>query len=157
MEKKYFAVTTKCGHVGKGKFIIKTFAVVASDGKDAAEIARWLPRVKHHNKECILDVKKISEEMFQVLLEENSKDLYFQCRNVQEQKEKCPEIYEDVQNLYSKSKDYKFKTFIFLTVQIFALLRTGFVCGPNASVVSGTPPVSSGVPSQSYKSEYILP
>lgn len=106
MEKKYFAVTTKCGHVGKGKFIIKTFAIVASDGKDAAEIARWLPRVKHHNKECILDVKKISEEMFQVLLEENSKDLYFQCRNVQEQKEKCPEIYEDVQNLYSKSKDY---------------------------------------------------
>ena len=50
-----------------------------------------------------------------------------------------------------------YETFIFLTVQIFALLRTGFVCGPNASVVSGTPPVSSGVPSQSYKSGYILP
>lgn len=106
MEKKYFAVTTKCGHVGKGKFIIKTFAVMAEDGKEAAEIARWLPRVKHHNKECILDVKKISEDMYQALLEENSKDLYFQCHSVQEQKEKCPEVYEETQELYSKEKDY---------------------------------------------------
>ena len=37
MENKYYAVTTKCGHVGKGKFYIVTFAVKALTKKEAAE------------------------------------------------------------------------------------------------------------------------
>ena len=40
MENKYYAVTTKCGHVGKGKFYIVTFAIKAFTKKEAAEKGR---------------------------------------------------------------------------------------------------------------------
>ncbi len=111
MTKNYYAVTAKCGHVGRGKYVIKTFAVKAEDGKEAAKQGRMIPRVKHDNKHCILDVKKITEEQFILLIEENNKDQYFKCSNVQEQRKKCPEIYDEVFYLYGKKelKDRKDK------------------------------------------------
>ena len=97
--KKYYAVTTKCGHVGKGKFINVTFAISAEDGKEAAEIGRWLPRVKHHYKYCITDVKCISYDDYLELCEENNNNPYLKCKNVQEQNETCPNIYDNVETL----------------------------------------------------------
>lgn len=102
MTKNYYAVTVKCGHVGQGKFIIKTFAVIAESGKDAARLGREIPRVKRHNKHCILDVKKISYEAFVSLNKENHKDPYLHCKNKQEQNILCPNITEDVHELYPK-------------------------------------------------------
>ena len=106
MTNNYFAVTTKCGHVGRGKYIIKTFAVEAANGKEAAKLGRWMPRVKHHNKLCILDVKKITYEVYLDLLKVNKDDPYMQCHNIQEQNKKCPEIYDEVYDLYPVEKDY---------------------------------------------------
>ena len=111
MTKNYYAVTAKCGHVGRGKYVIKTFAVKAEDGKEAARIGRMIPRVKHHNKHCILDVTKITKEQFNALIEHNNNDQYLHCSNVQEQRKKCPEIYDEIFYLYGKKelKDRKDK------------------------------------------------
>ena len=84
--KKYYAVECKCGHTGSKKtYIPIKFAVVASSGKEAAEKGRWIPRCKHHHKECILGVEEISKEEYLLLLNQNSKDPYLHCTSIQEQ------------------------------------------------------------------------
>ncbi len=89
---KYYAVTTMCGHVGRNCYVEKTFPIMAANGKEAAEIGRWIPRVKHHNKHAILDVKEITENEFGELQEANNEDPYFFCKNKQEQKLYCDDL-----------------------------------------------------------------
>lgn len=81
----YYAVKCKCGHVGKNNCIIITFPVVAESGKDAAKIARMIPRCKHHHKDCIREVTKIDYEEYLRIKEVNNNDLYLQCKCIQEQ------------------------------------------------------------------------
>ena len=69
--KKYFAVTTKCGHVGRKYYLPVTFPVVAESGKEAARLGRDIPRVKHTHKDAILDVREISYEEYLILENEN--------------------------------------------------------------------------------------
>ena len=88
---RLYQVSAKCGHVGRNYFVVKNFPVKAQDGKEAAKIVRNFPRVKHHQKDAILDVIEISAEEFEFLLEHNGTDPYFQCTNVQEQR-----MYEEV-------------------------------------------------------------
>lgn len=84
---KYFSVTCKCGHVGgKKKFIPIKFPVKAESKKKAAEAARNIPRVKHHQA-CILDVREISYSDYLNLIEENNKDPYLKIKNKKEQKQ----------------------------------------------------------------------
>lgn len=83
---KFFKVTTKCGHVGIHNYILIAFPVKAECGKDAAAIARYLPRVKHNRKDAIVSVEEISQQEFDELENELSKDPYLHCSNVQEQK-----------------------------------------------------------------------
>lgn len=102
MEKKYYAVETKCGHVGRGKYTIITFAISAENGKEAAKIGRWMPRVKHHHKFCILSVKEITYDEYLVLFEENKNNPYLQCESIQDQNAMCPNIYFEIYDLYNK-------------------------------------------------------
>lgn len=81
----YFEVIAKCGHVGKRFYIPIKFAVAAENSKEAAKIARSIPRVKHDHKDAILSVKKISYQEYVQLEEENDKDLYLKCHSKQEQ------------------------------------------------------------------------
>ena len=97
MTNKYFAVTVKFGHVGQHKFIIKTVPVAAESGKEAAYKARWMPRVKHHDKHAIINVKEIDLETYLILMIEKSTDPYFQCKSIQEQRTECADIEADVQ------------------------------------------------------------
>ena len=99
-EVKYYAVTAKCGHVGKGKYIEVTFAIEATSGKEAARIGRMMPRVKHDHPQAIISVEKISFEEFVELANENAENPYLQCKNKQEQKATCPELYKEVKELY---------------------------------------------------------
>ena len=55
MKSKFFRVTCKCGHVGRQFFVRVDFPVNADSGKEAAEIARFIPRVKHDHKDAILN------------------------------------------------------------------------------------------------------
>ena len=85
MESRYFKVTCKCGHVGRGYFIRIDFPVMAGSGKEAAAIAREIPRVKHHHKDAILACTEITPDEFEALREKNKYDPYLRCENPQEQ------------------------------------------------------------------------
>ena len=91
---KHYAVTAQFGHVGRGKYLPKTIAILAESGEEAAEKVRWMPRVKHHRKDAILDVRKITEEEYQELKEENRNDPYFKVSSKQEQEELCSGLME---------------------------------------------------------------
>ena len=69
MKNKFYAVVTKCGHVGRNNYREVTFPINAKSGKEAAEIARWLPRVKHHKKDAIVRVFEIDYEKYKELRE----------------------------------------------------------------------------------------
>ena len=88
---RLYQVSAKCGHVGRSNFVVKEFPVKANDGREAAKLVRNFPRVKHHQKDAILDVFEISVEEFESLRERNSNDPYFQCTNVPEQR-----MYEEI-------------------------------------------------------------
>ena len=107
-----FEVCAKCGHVGKNHYVEKIFAIRANTGKEAAEIARTLPRVKHHHRDAIRYVEKIEENRYLEIREMNSDDIYFQCKNIQEQRALCDiEIFEETQNSdYTKKEEGTHKT-----------------------------------------------
>ena len=65
--KKYYAVCCKCGHVRPTRYVEITFAIIADNGKEAAERARRIARVKHNKKYAILSCKEISKEEFDAL------------------------------------------------------------------------------------------
>lgn len=85
MENKYFKVTCKCGHVGRDHFVRISFPIIAQTAKDAAAVARYIPRVKHDHKDAILDCVEIDEEEFRSICELNNQDPYLRCSNAQEQ------------------------------------------------------------------------
>ncbi len=86
---KMYEVGAKCGHVGKNYYIEKAFAVKAETAKDAAEIARWIPRVKHHQSDAILYVTEIDVDRYQEIRRINEEDAYLNCSNIQEQRRNC--------------------------------------------------------------------
>lgn len=93
---EHYAVTAQFGHVGRGKYIPKTIPVYAKNGREAAEKVRWMPRVKHHRKDAIIEVRKISEEEYLELKEINKNDPYFKVGSKQEQEKLCFNIEEAV-------------------------------------------------------------
>lgn len=95
-EEKFYAVEAKCGHVGRHCCIVITFAVKARSGKEAAKIAREFPRVKHDHKDAIVSVTRISEEEYLSLIDKNSNDEYLHCGNIQEQRERCSDLYDRI-------------------------------------------------------------
>lgn len=119
MKTNYYAVTAMCGHVGRNNYIAITFPINAEDGKEAAEIARWIPRVKHHVKEAILDVRKINFEEYQKLSKINNSDYYLKACSRQEQNLYCDDIeertvrgYRSINNKFQNREDrisYKLK------------------------------------------------
>lgn len=105
MENKYYAVTTKCGHVGRGKYTKITFPIIASCGREAATIARHMPRVKHDLKYAIIDCFEVSYDEYLNLKEINSNNPYLQCKNVQEQNLLCEYLYLSVYSLYEEGNN----------------------------------------------------
>lgn len=95
METNYYLVKAMCGHVGARAYIPIIFPVAAKSGAEAAKIARWIPRVKHHYKNAILDVKKVTFEEYEEQMRVNSNDAYLNwnghnCNNT--------EYYSDIEN-----------------------------------------------------------
>ena len=82
----YYEVITKCGHVGKGKYIEVSFPVIAQSKKEAARIARNIPRVKHDHKDAIREVKEITKERFDEIERLNNMDEYLRCSSIQDQR-----------------------------------------------------------------------
>ena len=84
--KKYYEVECKCGHTGSRKYYIPIkFAVIASDGREAAQKGRMIPRCKHNHKDCVLNVREISFNEYQELINTNKDDPFLNCHSIQEQ------------------------------------------------------------------------
>ena len=81
MATKFFAVTAKCGHVGRHKYYEGTFYERAFDAKAAAAIVRNRPRVKHDHKEAILSIAEISYDEFKAGQEEFDNNPYHKCES----------------------------------------------------------------------------
>lgn len=82
---QFYAVVAKCGHVGRHFYAEKTFAIQAESGRDAAKIVRAFPRVKHHHKDAIISVEKISRERYGEIKNQNHADPFFRCKCIQDQ------------------------------------------------------------------------
>lgn len=113
---KMFEVVCKCGHVGKSHYIPVAFAVKAANGKEAARIARFFPRVKHDHKDAILSVREIDYAKFLSITEDLEYDPYMHCSNIQEQN--CIDLTERLiaeksTRVYSKYEVREGKTFYF--------------------------------------------
>lgn len=85
----YYEVVCRCGHVGNGNYVLKSFAVYGESRKEAARTARYIPRVKHDNKHVIEDVIEVDKYRFQELILLNNMDPYFRCRNKRQQRAIC--------------------------------------------------------------------
>lgn len=88
----YYLVLTKCGHVSRRFYMPIWFPVEAENGKEAARIARSIPRCKHDHKDAILDCIKTDYEGFLAQIIENANDPYLQCRSRHEQDQIMPLI-----------------------------------------------------------------
>ena len=100
-----YEVQAKCGHVGKHRYTIKAFAVLAENGSKAAETVRKLPRVKHDCKDAILDVMQIDTARFNEIWFDHMTDPYFSCKSIQEQRMRCDvEMFDEIpqKNCYEK-------------------------------------------------------
>ena len=88
----YYLVTCKCGHFGPRYYIPICFPIVAENGREAAAIARMIPRCKHHHKDAILSVIKTDYEGYVEQYLINSKDPYLLCHSKHEQNQIMPLI-----------------------------------------------------------------
>lgn len=104
---KYFKVAAKCGHVKRNKFTPKSFYIKAKNGKEAAKIARDCPRVKHHQKDAIQSVEKISLEEYLLGKKAMMNDLFFKIHNSSEQKRLYTTM--DIE-IYKEPEKRKYKT-----------------------------------------------
>jgi hypothetical protein len=87
-EGKYmYAVDTKCGHVGRHRYMPITFPIVAESKKDAARIGRQLPRVKHDHKFAVLEVRQITLKRYEEIQYKNKNNPYLKMKSSYQQKE----------------------------------------------------------------------
>lgn len=83
----YYLVLCKGGHVGKSYYVPICLPIIANDGREAAFIARYKPRVKHNHPDAILDVKRVNEDEYLIQKDLNNHDPYFLCNSRHEQNE----------------------------------------------------------------------
>lgn len=94
--KNCYEVQCKGGHVGKGYYYPMVLYIKAESRKDAAQIARQSPRVKHDHKDCIQSVRKISGSEYQIGQKKNAADGYYRACSKQEMQRLCPNYREQV-------------------------------------------------------------
>ena len=88
----FYEVEAKCGHVGKSRYILKSFPVEAHSAAEAASKVRFSPRVKHHHPDAIRQVQVIDAPRYWELVAVHKADPYFACHSIQEQRRLCPNL-----------------------------------------------------------------
>ena len=78
---KYYLVKAMCGHVGKGMYVEKSFPIIASTGREAAQTCKAIPRVKHDNKRAILSVCEVTYDEYRKQQDINGADPYLQAKS----------------------------------------------------------------------------
>ena len=108
---KYFKVVAKCGHVGRNKYLLKTFYQKAENKKEAAKIVRETARVKHNQKDAIREVEEITLEDYCQGRKVMAEDPYFKVHSKQEQTLLCPGIYETTYEEVKSEESHKKSNF----------------------------------------------
>ncbi len=88
----FFIVTAVCGHVGRGWGIDRDFAVQAQSAREAARIARQIPRVKHDMKMAIRNVVEVDRTEYDEQILRNMHDPFLLCSAKREQNYLCPNL-----------------------------------------------------------------
>ena len=81
---RYFIVTAKCGHVGKGKYIDVQFPIIAENASDAARIILKRTKVKKHLKNAITSVIEVRESAYFDFIYENPYESYLSAHSSRE-------------------------------------------------------------------------
>ena len=106
---RYYEVTAKCGHVGRGYYIPIGFAVRAETASEAATVTRDFPRVKHDHKDAILSVREVDPFEYDDLQKVNRYDPYLQCKSKREQMQEydaiCNRLVEERRNSFYSEKE----------------------------------------------------
>lgn len=92
----YYLVLCKAGHLGRRCFMPIWFPVEAENGREAAKIARDIPRVKHNHTDAILDCVKTDYEGFLNQIAENKQDPYLCCYSRHQQNQIMPLIQDRI-------------------------------------------------------------
>lgn len=95
--KNFYRVKAKCGHVGNNKYIPIDFYFIADNAKNAAQLCRNTPRVKHHHKDAIIETVEITKADYDTGIAENLKDPYLTVDNIQEQRRIADSIIDRIQ------------------------------------------------------------
>lgn len=124
----YYKVQVKLGHVGRNKFLKKWIPVKAETKKEASDKVKMMPRVKHHNKNVILDLVKITLDEYSKLLKVNSDDPYFKVHNSTDQRRYCKfdldEIcHEEEKFKFFKSKSWQYKRNEYIKKEVIKVLK----------------------------------
>jgi len=85
LEKKYYIVQAKGGHVGRSYFLRIDLPIHAYSGKEAAAIARQMGRVKHNHMDAIISCREVTKEEYLSQIDKNNADPYFQVHSRHEQ------------------------------------------------------------------------
>lgn len=94
--KNCYEVHCKGGHVGTAYYFPMTLFIEADSKKEAAQIARYTPRVKHDHKDCILCVSQISREELLAGRRRNRADGYYCSKSKRDMLYKCPDYMERI-------------------------------------------------------------
>jgi len=78
LEKRYFLVCCKCGHVGGKRFIRLVYPVRALNAREAAALARQRPGVKHHHPDAVLWVQAVDAAEYRRAERTLRGDIYWQ-------------------------------------------------------------------------------
>lgn len=87
-DKKYFVGRLMGGHVGRNYYTPIIAVTIAETRKQAAVNFRNMPRVKHHQKYAVLDIRKVNREEYYRTLESLKNHPDYTSKNIQEFKAK---------------------------------------------------------------------
>ena len=105
MQKKFFEVAAKCGHVGRDKYYEGHFFIKRSNASEAADAVRKLGRVKHDHPDAIRWVREVTEEEYEAGRERHFDEAYFNCNSKHEQQAHYAEI---AQNIRPETRESRF-------------------------------------------------
>lgn len=117
---KYFKVTAKCGHVGKGNYVPVAFAVKAESRSAASQKVMTYHRVKKQLSDAIISCEEIDRDSYKELMQANKKFKYLQCKCNRQQREIegfdsliCKNEYREERRRVEPAKSMKYRRTIY--------------------------------------------
>ncbi len=115
---RYYLVTAKCGHVGKGKYFEVDFPIKAETKSEAAQYCLTKPKVKKHLDNAISYVVEITYDEYIEKTIEHKNDSFVKAHTKKEIAE-----YFDIANELPLNRETKKSSFESRKERIYYLLK----------------------------------